>query len=200
MYYLLRTLFDTIFPPSDEALCVRALTPEQLTSLFSHTVIDGTHVLSAYRDTRIRALIHEAKFHGNTDAFLLLSTLCTKYLESAVTTVDVIIPVPLSPARLRARGYNQVHEIFRAAATQAHIPIETGVLKRIRNTRPQTELKRTERHTNMRDAFGVAHGERISGKHILLVDDVMTTGTTLRAAKATLLPHGASITCLAIAH
>jgi predicted amidophosphoribosyltransferase len=124
-----------------------------------------------------------------------------KHLQSMQMPIGYIIPIPLSPARLRARGYNQVLEILQANPLDPKYTILTNVLVRTRNTRPQTELARSERLTNMHDVFGVVHGESIAGKHILLVDDVTTTGTTLKTAKAALLPYApASITCLALAH
>jgi ComF family protein len=162
---------------------------------------DTIFFLSHYADKSIRALIHEAKFHGNARANTLLNILVVKYLEKHVGKFDLIIPIPLSRARMRARGYNQVLEIINSGAEKLHIPIETTVLVRERDTCPQSELSRSERLTNLHDAFNVVHGEKIKGAHILLIDDVSTTGTTLKTAKAMLLPFKpASITLLAIAH
>lgn len=201
MYALLTNCLDFIFPPSESALRVRRITSTTMSRYYKYTCKDGTHLLSTYTDTDIRALIHEAKFHGNKKAFLLLHTLFETFIHQTMQQIEVIMPIPLSPARLRARGYNQVYEVLRAGEIPHHIHIETEVLTRIRNTRPQTELARSERLTNMHDAFGVVHGEKIKNKHILLVDDVMTTGTTLKTAKATLQKYNpASITCLALAH
>ena len=74
-------------------------------------------------------------------------------------------------------------------------------MKRVRDTRPQTELARNERISNMRKAFIIKQPQQIVGKHIVLLDDVTTTGATLHAAKAALLlHHPASVTCIALAH
>lgn len=201
MYSLFLKIFDIVFPPRHTEMCVRRIVWGETSSLYVHQVIDTTHVLSSYTHPHIRALIHEAKFHGNKKAFSLLNTLFQQFLTEYTRNIDVIIPIPLSASRMRTRGYNQVREILCAGNTSDIIPLETQVLKRTRNTRPQTELSRNERLENMHDAFGVVHEERIVGKHILLVDDVTTTGTTLMAAKATLLRyHPASVTLLALAH
>lgn len=201
MYIFFQRLLDFIFPPNEETSIVNSLTERDVTSLFFHTIGDDAHVLSSYHDSRIRALVHEAKFHGNTRAFQLLNSLLITFLNKHHQPIDFIFPIPLSGKRKRTRGYNQVHEILRANKLGTAGVIRTDILIRKRDTRPQTELKRTERLTNVRDAFGVKNVETIRGKHILIVDDVTTTGATLHTAKATLLPYGpASVTCVAIAH
>lgn len=201
MHYSFTTLLDFIFPPSGEELCVRTLPENEISTLFALRTIDSVCALSVYRDGRIRALIHEAKFHTNKRAWQLLNALFQTYLARTSTDTTCIIPIPLSPARMRTRGYNQVIEILRARPLTVPHEISTDVLVRTRNTRPQTELKKNDRLRNMHDAFGVVHGERITGRHILLVDDVTTTGATLRAAKVALEKHHpASITCIAFAH
>ena len=201
MYIFFQRLLDFIFPPSEEAMIVSSLAECDVTSLFFHTTVGDAHVLSPYHDSRIRALVHEAKFHGNKRAFQLLNILLVTFLDTHHRPVDFILPIPLSGKRKRTRGYNQVHEILRAQKLNTAGVIRTDILIRKKDTRPQTELKRTERLTNVRDAFGVKNMEAIRGKHILIVDDVTTTGATLRTAKATLLPYGpASVTCVALAH
>lgn len=201
MYIFFQRLLDFIFPPSEESMIVNSLMEHDMTSLFFHTTIDNMHVLSLYHDSRICALVHEAKFHGNTRAFQLLNILLATFLDTYHKPIDFILPIPLSGKRKRTRGYNQVHEILRAQKLNTTGIIRTDILIRKKDTRPQTELKRTERLTNVRDAFGVKNVEAIRGKHILIVDDVTTTGATLHAAKATLLPYSpASVTCIAIAH
>ena len=201
VYELLITCVDCIFPPKDTTLRVRSLTSYDIKHLYTFAQINDTDTLSTYTHKNTRALIHEAKFRKNKKAFALLNTLLEIYLKQTTHQIDMIIPIPLSRARMRARGYNQVYEILRAGNIPMHIPIEQNVLTRVRDTRPQTELPRSERLRNMHDAFGVVHSEKIIDKHILLLDDVVTTGTTLKTAKATLLPyHPASVTCLALAH
>lgn len=203
VYTLLTQLVNQLFPPSPDAHIVETLREAEMMSLYAHTLIDGVSTLSMYKDARIRALIHEAKFHRNGKAFAHLSLLFSQYCVTSPHPIDIIVPVPLSGLRLRARGYNQVHEVLKKATLPTSATIHSSIVVRKVHTRPQTELARSKRLVNVRDAFGVAHASAhlISGKHIMLVDDVMTTGATLRAAKATLLPYSpASVTCVALAH
>lgn len=199
MHDLFLKLFDCIFPPSKTLLRVRNLSPEVVRGKYFLSYIESTRTLSRYDDSDIKALIQEAKFHGNIKAFKLLSILIQMYLSETTTAYDLIIPIPLPSARMRTRGYNQVHEILRAG--DLTVPIHTKILRRIRHTRPQTELSKKERLSNLHDAFGVTEVGHIRGRHILLVDDVTTTGATLLEAKRAIQVHKpASVTCLAIAH
>jgi len=194
-------LLDHLFPPSPDALLVRGIRDDQVRFFFSLKQVQDVRVLSTYTDSRIRALIHEAKFHQNHRAYVLLGHLLTQYFNTRTTPIDIVLPVPLSSSRMRSRGYNQVEQVLLQATLPHHAVIRTDILKRNIHTRPQTELTRKERLVNVRDAFGVAHGNDITGKHIVLIDDVLTTGATLHVAKASLLQHSpASITCVALAH
>ncbi|MCF7815723.1 MAG: hypothetical protein K9M10_03315 [Candidatus Pacebacteria bacterium] len=201
MFDILRRIFDIIFPPDEDNLCVRNMTPKQVRLLYHLQSKKSTHTLSDYKSKEVRALIHEGKFHANARAWLLLNVLFNMYLKQNTCSFDYIIPIPLSNARMRSRGYNQVHKVLLARNLSKKVEIETGILKRTRNTKPQTDLPRDKRLTNLEKAFVVTSPSKVTGAHILLVDDVVTTGATLSAAKASLLPHSpASITCVAFAH
>ena len=201
MYIFLQHILDFIFPPSAEKLLVQSLHPKDISSLSSYRIVDVVHTLASYKDVRVRALIHEAKFHYNAHAFSILNEILSQFLTTYEKPIDFILPIPLSKKRRRARGYNQVHEILKAQRLNTRAEIRIDILIRKIDTKPQTELTREKRLTNVRDAFGVADIEAIRGKHILIVDDVTTTGATLRTAKATLLPYEpASVTCVALAH
>lgn len=103
---------------------------------------------------------------------------------------DLIVPVPLSPRRLRTRGFNQALEIARPLARALNIPLETGMLFRCRETVPQSQLPWRARHHNVRHAFECR--AEVSGKTVIVVDDVMTTGATLDAIAQVLKDHGAT--------
>ena len=91
---------------------------------------------------------------------------------------DTIVPVPLHRQRLRARGYNQAVEIARPLSRQLGLPIEAGLLQRSRRTPPQQGLAADQRRRNLRHAFALAG--QVTGARVLLVDDIMTTGETVR--------------------
>jgi len=110
--------------------------------------------------------------------------------------VDVILPVPLHGRRLRSRGFNQsellVREWESRPAGAPAPPVFAGVLRRVRATASQAGLGRREREANIRGAFAVRRPETIAGRHLLLVDDVVTTGATAAEAARVLLESGAA--------
>jgi len=110
---------------------------------------------------------------------------------------DLLLPLPLHPSRLRDRGFNQSAEIARAIHNQLGIPMDVDCLARKRATPPQAALPLKERARNVRGAFESTAD--LSGKRILLVDDVMTTGSTLRECARVLQLHGAAQITLAVA-
>ena len=103
---------------------------------------------------------------------------------------DIVAPVPLSHRRLVARGYNQAWAIARPLARRLGVPAEAALLTRVADTAPQSRLDRHARRDNVMAAFAVAGG--VAGRHIALVDDVMTSGATLAAAAQALKAAGAA--------
>jgi ComF family protein len=109
--------------------------------------------------------------------------------ESPALRAAVIVPVPLSMTRLRERGFNQAIEIARPLARALRLPLDTGSLVRVRDTPPQSRLPWRVRRGNVRHAFDCTAD--FSGKAVIVIDDVMTTGATLDAVAQTLKDHGA---------
>ncbi|MFK7848963.1 MAG: ComF family protein [Rhodothermales bacterium] len=105
---------------------------------------------------------------------------------------DVIMPIPLHQRRLLERGYNQSEVLASGISSSSKIPLSTKQLLRSTHTKTQTGFDRTRRLANVRDAFAVAKTKGIQGSHVLLVDDVLTTGATLLAASIPLKKAGAS--------
>lgn len=101
--------------------------------------------------------------------------------ENFFDEIDVIIPMPLHPKRLRERGYNQSEYIARGISDITGIPVDTTHVTRTRNTPKQALQDGDERKRNVADAFAVNHPEQMYHKHILLVDDLITTGETMKA-------------------
>ena len=106
-----------------------------------------------------------------------LEMLDTDFFEG----IDIIVPMPLHSKRLRERGYNQAEYIARGLSAVTGIPVDTTHVTRERNTPKQALQTGEERRVNVKDAFAVHHPEQLYHKHILLVDDLITTGETMRS-------------------
>jgi ComF family protein len=104
--------------------------------------------------------------------------------------VDLVVGVPLHPSREKKRGYNQSDLLAHHFCERVNLADDKKALQRVRNTSPQVGLKANERVTNVANAF-VAERSRVAGKHILLIDDVCTTGSTLKAGAEALMAAGA---------
>jgi ComF family protein len=102
----------------------------------------------------------------------------------------LLVPLPLHPARLVERGFNQSREIARIVARRLDLRLDERALRRVRATAPQVGLARLERASNLNGAFA-ADGRIVAGRTVILVDDVVTTGSTAAAAACTLLAAGA---------
>lgn len=140
-------------------------------------------------------LITAFKFRGRADlAGPLARALADRLTEQNADPVDLVVPVPLSPTRLRERGYNQAWELARRVAAARGLATDPLSLQRLRDTPHQVGLTRRDREANLRDAFWVppARAARVQQRHIALVDDVLTTGVTAAAASRALLAAGAS--------
>jgi len=111
--------------------------------------------------------------------------------EYADRVFDLIVPVPLHPVRRRQRGYNQSEELALALARRMHCACVPGVLKRTRPTVSQTHLTAKARLSNVQGAFEYRRKKWLAGRHILLVDDVMTTGATVNECSRVLKKGGA---------
>ena len=103
-----------------------------------------------------------------------------------------MLPVPLHPARLRERGFNQALLIARACFPQYRSRLEPALLRRQRHTRPQSQLSGHERRTNLGGAFTFVAPSRVRGRRVLLVDDVFTTGSTVQECSRVLRTAGAA--------
>jgi ComF family protein len=141
-------------------------------------------------------LIAAFKFQGRAElAGLLAERLCAAIEAGAATPApELVLPVPLSPQRLAERGYDQAWELARRVARRLRLPAQARLLQRPIHTLQQSGLHRSERQRNLRTAFMADPRQRaqLQGRRVALVDDVMTTGATLREASAVLLRAGAA--------
>lgn len=138
----------------------------------------------------LRSLIMR-KHYGDYQAAVDLGDFITSRLDLSLVQVDYIVPIPLHWTRLMSRGYNQVDVIAAHIAQKINKPV-LKALKRSRATAYQLKLDRDERFVNLKDAFSLSlAGEKVSfeGKHIMLIDDLCTTGATLRETARVFLAH-----------
>lgn len=136
-----------------------------------------------------RRLIHGFKYRGAWRTARAMGEWYGRCLvESGLyDDVDVVVPLPLHPFKRCRRGYNQSEYIAEGIAAQLGVGVDRRSVRRKRNTAALALKPRRERARNVEDAFAVRHPDRLEGRHVLLVDDVMTTGSTLAACAAAIL-------------
>lgn len=154
------------------------------------------------RDSRIRRLIHNLKYKGVSDIGFELGRIYGQSLVKSgfLDGIDLIVPVPLHPSKKRIRGFNQAEIISEGISDASGIPVDSGTLKRSGLSETQTKRSRYERWINVDGIFKNADSDAIAGKHILLIDDVITTGSTIESCVNELLKsEGARVSVAALA-
>jgi len=176
------------WPLPQPVAATAALCPRCHSSPFQ---LDGLRAFGFHSHT-LRTAIHEFKYEGLYSlAAPLGQAMSQAWPELAPNLpIDVIVPVPLHASRERERGYDQAALLAGEVGRGLGCPVVTGCLIRTRRTRPQVGLDAAQRQANVADAFACAPG-RLSGRQVLLIDDVCTTGATLEAAAAALRGAGA---------
>ncbi|MCP4356758.1 MAG: ComF family protein [Chloroflexi bacterium] len=140
----------------------------------------------------VTKVIHKMKYEGLFGLADPLANLMVEAWSNWHMPVDLVTPIPLHPDRKRKRGYNQSDLLAKQFSTHLNLKYDANILKRNRNTIPQVGLNAAERLTNVEKAFDVTdNSNNIGGKHILLIDDVCTTGATMTSAARALLTAGA---------
>jgi len=146
--------------------------------------------------------VHHLKYKNKPDIGLLIGREFGRKLHTAAifNSIDGIVPVPLHPRKERLRGYNQSAMFAQGLSEAMDVPLFDKVLVRQTNTQTQTRKKRMERFQNVDEVFAVLKPEAITGKHLLLVDDVLTTGATIEVCGQKLLEvKGTKLSCATIA-
>lgn len=147
------------------------------------------HALYLYQEP-VNFLVQQFKFNRKLEYGRLFSTLLAEKIETLAERPDLIIPVPLHSSRLRKRGYNQAWELTKHLSALTNIAINHRACSRTIKTPLQTGLKASQRRRNLKQAFAITTD--VKDLHICIVDDVMTTGSTLEAISSALKMAGAA--------
>lgn len=152
--------------------------------------LDGVRSV-AYHEGVLRAAIQHFKYRNGRGLAGPLSELLANYVVEHSLPADVLVPVPLHPARLAQRGYNQAALLARELGQRLDLPVVENSLLRVRATQQQVGLSAEERRINVAGAFA-CRDDQLAGRQVLLIDDVYTTGATLNACGTALTAAGAA--------
>lgn len=152
-------------------------------------IVNTTSFVYFTKDGMIQDLLHSFKYEGKQELGRLFGMLLATELKECNWTndIDAIVPIPLHKKKERKRGFNQAVLFADGIAETLNIPVVNGAVIRTKFTASQTTKSRIERIENVTDAFAVKNKESIKGKHLLLVDDVLTTGATIESCALELL-------------
>ncbi len=152
--------------------------------------IDGMRAVSYFENNPIKSAIYALKYHNHKAVATILAQLLADAYQRYHLKADVIVPVPLHISRYQERGYNQSELLAKELSRRLDLPLNSVNLSRIRKTDVQAKLGGVaERRLNVSNAFS-CNGKSLSGQHVLLVDDVCTTGSTLDACAVALKAEG----------
>lgn len=149
-----------------------------------------------------RKVLHQLKYNGRKEVGAVMGRYLAAELQpdGFFQGIDVLIPVPLHPSKQKARGYNQSEWLAKGISQVTGIPLDTDSVLREKSTETQTRKSVYERWENVEGIFRLRHPNNLAGKHVLIVDDVLTTGSTLTAcADAVCATKGVCISVLALA-
>lgn len=210
--FVLEVMFDAVLPLRARSARTKERKAEDIPLLPAVHDLLGTRIttLTDYRESAVQDLIRSLKYDGSGHAARLAATLLADYLREEISSERTfsqkkifIVPVPLHSGRVRERGFNQIERAlkslpqeFRDGTLALFVP---HALARIRATKQQTRLSRSERLSNVAGAFIAPNAALVNKKHIFLIDDVTTTGATLVNAATPLRRAGAEVTLLALA-
>lgn len=147
-----------------------------------------------YFDDFSKKIVHELKYKDRMELSIFIAKLMMQHSFNAIKDVDYIVPIPMHINKLRSRKYNQAALIARNISEMAAKPLIIDGLKKIRNTQNQVGLKYIKRTQNLEGAFAVNpfYIKQLQGTHVLLIDDVITTGTTIEESARVLKANGVS--------
>lgn len=202
---ILKYIFDFLFPPSEIVKKIESLSAEDLLLHAASPLEDpGDTIISFfnYKDPLVQQALWELKYRGNSYvAKLFADVLYDEIIEYIADqtlfqdfTEPIIIPIPLSKARLHQRGWNQTEMIADALQKKdknRSFTVQKDILIKKFHTSSQTKLSRSQRMKNLKGCFEVIKPDDVKNRNIILLDDVTTTGSTIKEASSTLKKAGA---------
>ncbi|WP_053976886.1 ComF family protein [Mangrovimonas xylaniphaga] len=149
----------------------------------------ATSLLHFSKKGIVQQILHNLKYRGQEEVGTFLGKWLGEELKSleAYQNIDLVVPVPIHKAKMRKRGFNQVHKFGQEIATALQIPFNTEVLQKQAPTNTQVFKDRLRRLETDTSTFKIAGKHKLTGKHLLLVDDIITTGATVEACAQVLL-------------
>lgn len=189
MHFIERPFCERLGTPFAQDLGVGLLSPE---ALANPPVYGRARAVARFDDGPARSLIHHLKYGDRPDYARVLGTWMARVGGELLADADVIVPIPLHPRRLWQRRYNQAALLSQSIGRSGDKRVDFGTLSRVKATRSQVGMSRSERADNVQGAFRIVEdGPGICGLRVVLVDDVLTTGATANAASRVLLRGGA---------
>jgi len=137
----------------------------------------------------VMACLKDLKYRGNRSVLPFLEAMVKTFIKEhpyALEGIQIILPVPAYPSRLRQRGYNQADIIARMVSDITNIPYSGNILLKVRDTEAQAGLRLHKRLNNLNGVFSAPAADRVSGKKVLIVDDIVTSGSTIKACARSL--------------
>jgi len=208
-------MLDSILPRAVSVSKFDAV-PAQTLASYAHPILFHAKVRSyaplRYASPLVRSCIHAGKYYAHERATRLMGEVLAPYVADLVAEQllfglfekPLIIPIPLHGSRARERGFNQSERIARTVAelmSDTPLTCHVDVLIRTHDTNAQARLSRERRLQNMIGAFSVTKSDALQNADVILIDDVVTTGATMQAARETLEKAGArTVLCVAVAH
>ena len=179
MRFIERPYCERLGTPFEQDLGAGLLSPQ---AMADPPVYGRARAVVRFEDGPARKLVHRLKYSDRAELARPIARWMARAGVEVIADADVIVPVPLHPLRLWRRRFNQAAALAREVARQTGKPCDLEGLLRVKATRSQVGLTRTQRAENMQGAFRVRDGASVRGRAVLLVDDVLTSGATANAA------------------
>ncbi len=162
---------------------------------------EAMSMLYLAKSSRVEKLVYKLKYGNQPEIGVFLGEYYARMMlrTGFFDQLDMIIPIPIHKSKLRKRGYNQSSQFAKGLSKESGVPWSENVLIRAKATESQTRKSRIERYDNVEGVFALKKPSLVKGKHILLVDDVLTTGATICVAGSQLTEAGATISVMTIA-